>query len=155
MKILNEATWLKPAGIEKVEKFYEAKYLFESCVKTTTGNWSMQTALFFYTEEAHPQGSNYLGLHRFDGRLHVFDGLKYVTGIDIDGIRADNGDIIYSRHRHDYRWSPDNTVSIDGGRDYTHWSAPDMDPKRIVKLGVFVDKFVVLNEEKVINNENA
>jgi hypothetical protein len=35
------------------------------------------------------------------------------------GIVAENGDIIYSRFRHDYRTSEDKSVSIDGGREYT------------------------------------
>jgi hypothetical protein len=29
------------------------------------------------------------------------------------------GDVIWSRHRHDFRWCSCKTVAIDGGRDYT------------------------------------
>ena len=39
----------------------------------------------------------------------------------IIGVVADNGDIIYSRYRHDYRGSPDGSVWVDGGRDYLRY----------------------------------
>lgn len=29
------------------------------------------------------------------------------------------GDVVVSRHRHDFRWCKCETVAIDGGRDYT------------------------------------
>lgn len=41
------------------------------------------------------------------------------TETTITGIKAQNGEIIYSRYRHDYRESADGSVFIDGGRDYT------------------------------------
>ena len=53
------------------------------------------------------------------------------------GVVAENGDVIYSRFRHDYRWSPDKSVMIDGGRDYTRWGASNeygMDAVEHVKL---------------------
>jgi hypothetical protein len=34
------------------------------------------------------------------------------------GIVADNGEVIYSRYRHDFVYSTDRSVFVDGGRDY-------------------------------------
>ena len=40
MKIHNECTFMKPDGIAKMENMYNAKYVFESCLKTKDGGWS-------------------------------------------------------------------------------------------------------------------
>jgi hypothetical protein len=117
MKILNECDFLNHEGIRKVEEQYNARYVFESCIKDRLGNWTMMTAAIFYTEIAHPKGSNYFALYHDDGGFMITDGISATQDI-INAVRAHNGDIIYSRHRHDYRISPDKTVWIDGGRDY-------------------------------------
>jgi hypothetical protein len=118
MKIHNESTFLKPDGIAKVENMYNAKYVFETCLKTRTGGWSEFPVAIFYTEEAHPEGSNYMGLYRNDfGQFTVCNGisaLEEFTGLQI------GEDIVYSRYRHDYRvLDEENDGFIDGGRDYT------------------------------------
>ena len=66
MKIHNECTWLNPDGIAKVENMYKATFVMESCLKNKRGDWSNFPVAIFYTEEAHPQGSNYFGLYRTD-----------------------------------------------------------------------------------------
>ena len=66
MKIHNECTFIKPDGIAKVENMYNAKYVFESCLKTRDNGWSNFPVAIFYTETAHPKGSNYMGLCRND-----------------------------------------------------------------------------------------
>lgn len=62
---------------------------------------------------------------------------------DIAGIVAKNGDVIYSRYRHDYRMSPDNSVMIDGGRDYTKNNGGGP----IVTLRIVKDKLVIVEED--------
>ena len=77
MKIHNECTFLKPDGIAKIENSYNAKYVFESCLKTRDGGWSNYPVAIFYTEKAHPRGSNYMGLYRNDfGNIMVCDGIS-------------------------------------------------------------------------------
>jgi len=59
------------------------------------------------------------------------------------GILAENGDIIYSRHRHDFRESDDKTVFMDGGRDHMRHDLIH----EVVKLKVSKDKVVVVLKE--------
>ena len=118
MKIHNECTFLKPDGIAKVEQMYNAKYVFETCLKTRFGGWSEFPVAIFYTEEAHPQGSNYMGLYRNDfGDMMVCNGISALE--EFDALQIDE-DIIYSRYRHDY--GELGEASIDGGRDYVKYN---------------------------------
>ena len=65
---------------------------------------------------------------------------------DIAGIVANNGDVIYSRYRHDCRWSPDNSVMIDGGRDYTRYGGPGGDGGgSLVSLRIIEDILTIVD----------
>ena len=113
MNIHNECTWLKPDGIAKVENMYNAKYVFESCLKTKNG-WCNMPVAIFYTEVAHPEGSNYFGLYRTDfGDIMITNGISATEPFNALQV---GDDIIYSRYRHDYREF--NGAIVDGGRDY-------------------------------------
>jgi len=104
--------------LAKIEEHYKAKFICESSLKNKSGGWVNMPAAFFYTEEAHPDGSNWLALYRdYEGNLIVTDGI-IITQDKITGIAADDGDIIFSKYRHDCRWSKDGSVMIDGGREY-------------------------------------
>ena len=137
MNIRNECTFLNPDGITKVENMYNAKYVFESCLKTKDGGWCNMPVAIFYTEEAHPKGSNYFGLYRNDfGDFMITDGISATE--PFDALQAGD-DVIYSRYRHDFR--EHNGYMVDGGRDYFRRSA-DGTP---VKLCVNKDKLEIVN----------
>jgi hypothetical protein len=137
MKIHNESTFLKPDGIAKIENMYNAKYVFESCLKTRTGGWSNYPVAIFYTEQAHPRGSNYMGLYVDEhGRLLITDGFSATEEFDALQIGEN---IIYSRYRHDYREM--SGAMVDGGRDYFKRSA---DRGTAVKLKVVGDHLEVV-----------
>lgn len=127
--IRNEAELLK-LDVGKIEEHYDASYVCEACIRNG-GEWRTAPSLIFYNRVAHPQGSNYFAVSFDRGGLVVTDGLSAVES-GFTGIRADNGDIIYSRHRHDCRWSEDGSVMIDGGRDYFRCN----DATRLVQLEV-------------------
>ena len=55
-------SFLKPDGIAKMENMYNATFVMESCIKGKNG-WANFPAAIFYTEEAHPEGSNYFALY--------------------------------------------------------------------------------------------
>lgn len=136
MRILNESTWLKPDGIAKVENMYNAKYVFESCLKTRWG-WSNFPVAIFYTEKAHPEGSNYFGLYRTDfGDVMITNGISATEPFDALQVGED---IIYSRYRHDYR--EHKGAMVDGGRDYFKRSSDRGTP---VKLHVVGDHLEVM-----------
>jgi hypothetical protein len=142
MNILNECTFLTQEQIRDIEDKYNAKYVFESCCKDRDGNWGNFPAAIFYTEKAHPEGSNYFAMFFSHRHLMIADGIS-ATEKHIVGVEAFNGDVIYSRYRHDYRTSPDKTVFIDGGRDYLRSGMYETD--RFVNMKVIKDRLEIVN----------
>lgn len=148
MKIHNECTFINPEGIAKVEEMYNATYVFESCLKTRDGGWSNFPVAIFYTEKAHPQGSNYFGLYRqqvsIDDKPHILivdaiSATEMFVGLQV------GEDIIYSRYRHDYRQldESEDGAFIDGGRDYVRTN-PEIG--KLVHLKVVKDKLELVDD---------
>ena len=69
--IKNESSWFDDDTILKIEDKYNATYVFESCLKDAYGNWANFPVAIFYTEEAHPEGSNYFGLYLTEDKTLV------------------------------------------------------------------------------------
>ena len=105
--------------VEKIEKLRDATYVCDTTHK------DIHVAVF-YGRDTHPvSGSRYFALYYdITDRLVVTDG-SFIESQELAGVVAKNGDVIYSRHRHDYRYSPDSTVFVDGGRDYTRTNTTD------------------------------
>ena len=105
--------------IEKVEAKYNAKWVGQLAMKTRDGQWTGDSCGDVYYQETPPvEGySNYFALIIQGGTLYITSGASAVEGI-IDGVIALDGEVIYSRYRHDYRTSTDGSTFIDGGRDY-------------------------------------
>lgn len=111
MKLLNESSLFSKENIERIEKVRNAKYVCDTEYK------DIHVAVF-YGDTPHPDsGSKYFALYYAD-TLMITNG-AFIEDQEIAGVVADNGDVIYSRFRHDYRTSPDGSVFIDGGRAYT------------------------------------
>ena len=64
------------------------------------------------------------------------------------GIVADNGEVIFSRYRWDYRASEDKSVFIDGGRDYTKCS----NPSRLVEIKIEDGEMIVIPRPVIDNS---
>jgi hypothetical protein len=111
-------------NIEAVEKKYNAKFVGQFCLRTREGAWQGDDCADVYYQEKPPvEGySNYFGLIIQGGTTYITSGASGVEGI-ISCVQADDGEIIYSRYRHDYRVSTDKSVFIDGGRDYVKGGA--------------------------------
>lgn len=94
--------------IRKVEDMRAATYILD----TTEGTIPMS---YFYTDEPHPDGSNYFKLFYVNQELRIANGIdiedKTFDAIDVGGI------LYHSRSRYDYRAVGD--FFIDGGRAYT------------------------------------
>ncbi len=144
MKIHNECGFITKDGIAKIENMYKATFVMESCIKDRNGGWCNFPAAIFYTEEAHPQGSNYFALYRermppldtLEPRIMITNGISATE--PFDGLQIGE-DIIYSRYRHDYREY--KGAMVDGGRDYFKRSSDRGTP---VKLKVNKDKLEVV-----------
>lgn len=148
----------QPINIKKVEEHYDAKFIGDFCLKTVREGWSETPLAIFYANNPDvSQGhTHYFG-------VFVRDGLLYITKGDsafeepITGIIADNGEVVFSRYRHDFTYSTDQSVWIDGGRDYCRSSIPK---NGMVQLTIDKDKLVIIPGSQThcslsINNDVA
>lgn len=142
MNILTQSELFSPEEIAEIEKHYSAKYICETCLRAFDQNWSLVTVAVFYqadTSKIPEGGSQWFGLyfHTYPdtGRnnLMITNALSALE--PFNGVVAENGDVIYSRNRHDYRTSPDGSVWIDGGRDYVRHGGKG----KIVRLAILKD----------------
>ena len=124
MKILIDNVFNKEIDTDKFAAQYDAKFVCETCIRGVNG-WINQASLIFYTEKAHPEGSNYMALTEdpIRGWL-ISDGIS-VTEKPMTGIVTDNG-VMWSKYRHDFVGTEEGAV--DGGRDYTKING---DPKTV------------------------
>lgn len=120
--------------IYEIEKLRKAHYCLETEYK------GRQCAVF-YGSTTHPvSNSKYFAIFWTKDQEKWADVPAIMSGawiedMDFAGVIADNGDVIYSRHRHDFRESDDGSVWIDGGRDYVRTNVSD--PSRHCTLSVF------------------
>ena len=131
--IIIKSELFTPGGITMVEEKYHALFVCDTCLKGREGGWINQAVAVFWNRDPAniPEGgSAYFGLFfRHDphsppdfepGPLMITNAISAAEN-EITGIEAENGDIIFSRFRHDYRGSADGSVWIDGGRDYIRY----------------------------------
>jgi hypothetical protein len=125
--IRNEPVLFSKEQVKKIELVRNAKYV------CTTEHENICVEVFYGSKPHHVSGSRYFGLYRtsFTDELMITSG-AFIEDQKIAAIVSDNGEIIYSRYRHDYVKSSDGTVFIDGGRAYTKCSM--VPPERRVTL---------------------
>jgi hypothetical protein len=128
LTINNEPLLFSIENIEKICKAKDAKYVCDTTLKNG------KDCSIFYAKEPHPESnSRYFGMYYVKNDIYICNASD-VEDQQITGVIADNGDIIYSRFRHDYRKSDDGSVWIDGGRDYTRCGM--YDKSKFVELRV-------------------
>jgi len=118
--IQNQPVLFSPETVKIIEKTRQAVYVCDTEFKG-------QHVAVFYGDAEHPDsGSRYFALYYTmdSGCLMITNG-AFIEEQEIIGVRAENGDIIFSRFRHDYRTSDDGTVMVDGGRAYMRTSSPN------------------------------
>jgi hypothetical protein len=59
-----------------------------------------------------------MGLFRANGDWYVKDGIT-ASQLPIQCAVSNSKQVLFSKHRHDFRSSNDGSVTVDGGRDYT------------------------------------
>lgn len=119
-------------GISHFEKKYNATYVADLCLKDRYGNWANEPAAIFYQDTPPVPGySHYFAIVVRGKETFITSGESAVSE-PIAGIQADDGEIIFSRYRHDFRRSKDESVFIDGGRDYTKHN----NPERLVEINI-------------------
>jgi len=119
--------------IRTIEQDKKARYLLETEYK------GHQCAVF-YADTAHPiSNSRYFAVfwtvdqEKWANVPAIMDG-SWIEDMTFVSVLAQNGDVIYSRHRHDFRESDDGSVWIDGGRDYTRTNVANPDQMRTLTV---------------------
>lgn len=125
--------------IDVIEAKYNAKYVGQFCPKNKSGGWVNDPIDVFYQKNPPNGYSPYLGIFQNNEGAYITSGQNAVSG-NIIGVIADDGEIIYSRFRHDYRISTDGSTFIDGGRDYTRSN------RRTIILKVIDGEFYEMEE---------
>jgi len=138
--------------IEKVEAKYNAKWVGQLAMKTRDGNWTGDSCGDVYYQETPPvEGySNYFALIIQGGATYITTGASAVEGI-INGVIAKDGEIIYSRYRHDYRTSTDGSTFIDGGRDYVRGGATG----QYINMKIVDGEFYQLEDSDLLDDEDT
>lgn len=153
MKKINVNTGRKDAQciIEKIEEKYNAKWVGQLALKTRDGAWSSDNCGDVYYQETPPvEGySKYFALIIQHGALYITSGASAVEGT-ITGVIADDGVCIYSRYRHDMRYSDDQSVWIDGGRDYVRSGLHG----QFVQLKIVDGEWYQLEDIDLLDNED-
>ena len=112
------------AEIKALEKKFQAKYMLETSLLDSEGCATFQVyAIFWQPTLPDPNYSHYVAVRRsFDSNRHIMIASgKCVETMVFSCIVNECGEVVYSRHRHDCRGFTlgDDSVCIDGGRDYT------------------------------------
>lgn len=146
---VNHSRGYYPLNIEKCEEKYNAKYIGDFQTKRPNGSWNDKPCAIFYVEnpDISKGHSNYFGLFldmvsSDSASIMITNGLSAIEE-PFNAIQADNGEYIISSYTHDYRVSTDDSVFIDGGRDYIRYPLEKMPVKLIInkdKFELFTNK---------------
>ena len=128
--------------IKIIENKYNAKYVCDTCLKGSMG-WVNFPVAVFYTEEKHPQGSNWFAMYYDPINKNNFNITDAISATESFEALQVGQDVIYSAYRHDFYHY--GSTFVDGGRDYLRYS-PNENCKP-VKLQIIKDKLQVLVEE--------
>jgi hypothetical protein len=133
-------------GIKMIAKHYRGAIFMGSwAVPIKSGGWSeIPIDVFYQPNPDRSKGhSNYFGIFQrpINGDV-VITNAEGAFSVPLTGIVAKNGEVVISRWRHDYRMSSDQSVWIDGGRDYVKCSGG-----KLVEVMVKDDKFMVCGDD--------
>ncbi len=115
MNLIREPYLFTKDQIKKIEELKSARWLLDTEHKG-------HPVSVFWQDERYPDGSHFFSLaYDFTKSMHkpslwITDG-AFILDQVIEGLLLPSGDVIYSRHRHDY--FERESVAIDGGRSYT------------------------------------
>ena len=128
--IVNNGRHCPLVNIASVEEKYNAKFVGQFCLKTIDGTWADAPADVYYVANPNKElgHSHYFGIIVRNSTVYITKGDSGVEG-SIYAVIADDGEVLYSKYRHDFNESKDKSVWIDGGRDYTRTSSPTIELK--------------------------
>jgi|SRR5476651_1263075 len=106
--------------VNNIEERRNCKYVGDFAIKDRNGNWGEVPCAIFWQEQPPVAGySHYFAVFAKAGDKNAYiTSAASIEDMVMTGMVADNGEVIYSRYRHDCVYSTDGTAMIDGGRDY-------------------------------------
>jgi len=130
--------WFTSAGIEKIEKMRNAKYMGYWCGRDNQGNWAEQPLDVFYDPEPDTKKGHghYFGLVVQHDKVLITNAESCFSESMV-GVMED-GEIYVSRYRHDFVQTPGGKI-IDGGRDYVK---TNVEPAGCITVTVEGDEFI-------------
>lgn len=80
--------------------------------------WTEYPCIVLHSEDMQKEGGHYVAIYQdpFNTKWVITACDEFAEGLEWYGAEADNGDVIWSKHKDDYRRSPDNSIWIQGGR---------------------------------------
>lgn len=113
MKFNNDSAIFSEENIKSIEKVKNAEYVID------TEHNNISCAVFYGDTPHKDSGSRYFALYYtpIENQLMITDG-SFIEEQVIMGVVSEDDEVVFSRHRHDYRQSQDGSVFIDGGRAY-------------------------------------
>lgn len=137
--ILHTDVLLNTEVVKEIEEKYKTSYIGEFSIKMETTGWVNTPVGVFYSEEPHPEGSNYMGVYYNGTSLMIIDGIS-ATEHEWDGVlNPETNEVIYSAFRHDMQ--EHNDLMVDGGPEYLRCN----EDSTVVKLKIVKDKIEVSN----------
>ena len=143
MYIKNTPFHIAEDGINKIEDYYNAKFMGSWCIKDKFGNWNDEPVdVFFQYEPDETKGeTNYFGVFKgydAEGKMNIYICDATSAFLEpIYGVLADDGEVLISRYRADKKEK--NNHMIVGGRDFIQKS----EHSKVIEVAVHGDKFLM------------
>ena len=134
---INKSREFSEFNIDRAEDKYSAIYVGQF---SPYEDADFAVDVFYQTNPPVKTYSHYFKVFKKRGLAFIGDAASIIKDMRILTIEADDGEIIYSRFRHDYRESKDKTVTIDGGRCYSITSSKGKLRTFIIVDGVWVEE---------------
>ena len=117
IKVNNESEIFTSEQIKKIEGLYNAKFIYETDLKSVDG-WSGQIGAVFYQPEPQAEShSNWFAVFKDHMNRICITKADATVAVPVTALKVDENEYIYSHHRHHFLGR--DGIAIDGGRDYT------------------------------------
>lgn len=142
----HDNTSYQPINIPAIIDHYGGSFIGDFCIKYPNGNWSDEPVAIFYQPNPNFElgHSHYYGIFVHKKAIHICNA-ESAFSEPITAAIASDGEVIFSRYRHDHVTSYDGSVFIDGGRDYIRYGGKDV---RLVEITI-KDDALILNHDTI------
>lgn len=133
-----------PINIPVIENHYKARFIGDLPLKGRD-----YPCAIFYQENPPNNFSNYFAIFVRNNKIYITSA-KEIVDTPRQGVITKNKEIVYSKYHHDFHFSSDGIIAVDGGAEYLRLSGNPEDYK-VVRFIPNKDKLIIKEQ---INNEN-